>query len=314
MEKAISSPSVKRSGSPIADGSGSEAKKRSPEKVEVLDDPWLEALKFLTCSKWSKMRLVTRKLSGLVRRNVSRLPLAIVGNATVRKLLNEWKPRLDWSIWNNGLPQFLQILYDQSTFIKDVRIHIYQPDLSSTFTADDSRHIRCGKLMLRGFVENVDNLREYISWIEQNLRADQIHFRSILVNQFNDEAQVQALNILSDFCFGSSHMCANEEAKFELPHSSVRFLNILISKFRTISVIDSRIPTIVIYPHPCAEIYRDHLGANLIDRESDKPLGTEAAYLISNGDNRMRISFCKSAHNWEGQSAKFDVYVKFYTV
>ncbi|KAI1703818.1 hypothetical protein DdX_14654 [Ditylenchus destructor] len=76
MRRILPSRSVKRPGSPIAEGSGSESKKRSPEKVEILEDAWLEALKHLTCPKWSKMRLVSRQLDGLIERNVSRLPMA----------------------------------------------------------------------------------------------------------------------------------------------------------------------------------------------------------------------------------------------
>ncbi|KAI1698272.1 hypothetical protein Ddc_19216 [Ditylenchus destructor] len=78
MSEIVPSQSVKRPGSPISNASGSGAKKRCREKVHILDDAWFEALKFLTCPQWSKMRLASGQLKGFIERNVARLPMAVV--------------------------------------------------------------------------------------------------------------------------------------------------------------------------------------------------------------------------------------------
>ncbi|KAI1703014.1 hypothetical protein DdX_15167 [Ditylenchus destructor] len=78
MIKIVSSQSIKRPCSAIAGASGSAAKKRSRKPVEISDDSWLEALKFLNGRRCSKMRLVSRQLNGVVERNFSRLLLAII--------------------------------------------------------------------------------------------------------------------------------------------------------------------------------------------------------------------------------------------
>ncbi|KAI1697295.1 hypothetical protein Ddc_19801 [Ditylenchus destructor] len=48
------------------------------KSVLVLADSWLEAMKHLTCSQWSKMSLVSRQLNGIVQRNMSRLPRHVI--------------------------------------------------------------------------------------------------------------------------------------------------------------------------------------------------------------------------------------------
>ncbi|KAI1709157.1 hypothetical protein Ddc_13994 [Ditylenchus destructor] len=85
MSKIVPGQSVKRAGSPIAAASGSGAKKRSRKQVEIPERAWIEALKSLSCPKWSKMRLVSRQLNGVVGRNVSCLPLAIIDSVVMKK-------------------------------------------------------------------------------------------------------------------------------------------------------------------------------------------------------------------------------------
>ncbi|KAI1700439.1 hypothetical protein DdX_16722 [Ditylenchus destructor] len=95
MNKTVSSQSIKRPGSAIAGASGSGSKKRSRRLVEIPEDVWLEALKSLSGMKWSKMRLVSRELSGVVQRNVSRLPLAIIDYAAMLlKKRNRIEPKI----------------------------------------------------------------------------------------------------------------------------------------------------------------------------------------------------------------------------
>ncbi|KAI1695734.1 hypothetical protein Ddc_21021 [Ditylenchus destructor] len=77
---------IKRSGSPIDSGSGTAAEKRSRKKVEIANDTWLVALKFLTgWENWTSMRFVSFQVNGVIESNASRLPLIVIENATVQK-------------------------------------------------------------------------------------------------------------------------------------------------------------------------------------------------------------------------------------
>ncbi|KAI1697320.1 hypothetical protein DdX_18563 [Ditylenchus destructor] len=55
-------------------------------KVHVLDDAWLEALKFLKFSNWAKALFVSGQLACAIQRNLSCLPRIIVENATMSKM------------------------------------------------------------------------------------------------------------------------------------------------------------------------------------------------------------------------------------
>ncbi|KAI1703835.1 hypothetical protein DdX_14674 [Ditylenchus destructor] len=84
MSKIDTGQGVKQPGSAIASASDSDVKQRSRNPVEIPEDVWLDALKHLPCPKWSKMRLVSHQLNGMVERNVSRLPLAIIHSVEIR--------------------------------------------------------------------------------------------------------------------------------------------------------------------------------------------------------------------------------------
>ncbi|KAI1691906.1 hypothetical protein DdX_21571 [Ditylenchus destructor] len=46
--------------------------------VNISDDTWLEALKFLTCPQWLQKRFVCRQINGIAERNITRLPKMVL--------------------------------------------------------------------------------------------------------------------------------------------------------------------------------------------------------------------------------------------
>ncbi|KAI1692536.1 hypothetical protein DdX_21207 [Ditylenchus destructor] len=64
-------------------------KQNSPRmKVEIPEDCWLEVLKYLKYDQWSKTRYVSRQINGIAKRNISRLPCAIIEEASLNKCRN----------------------------------------------------------------------------------------------------------------------------------------------------------------------------------------------------------------------------------
>ncbi|KAI1691835.1 hypothetical protein Ddc_24019 [Ditylenchus destructor] len=53
------------------------------KQVYISDDTWLETLKFLTLPQWSQKAFVCRQISGIVERNISRLPKLVLDDATM---------------------------------------------------------------------------------------------------------------------------------------------------------------------------------------------------------------------------------------
>ncbi|KAI1703964.1 UDP-glucoronosyl and UDP-glucosyl transferase domain-containing protein [Ditylenchus destructor] len=53
------------------------------KKVDIPDDTWLEALKFLTCPQWSQNRYVCRQIDGIAQRNICRLPKMVLDCASM---------------------------------------------------------------------------------------------------------------------------------------------------------------------------------------------------------------------------------------
>ncbi|KAI1695733.1 hypothetical protein Ddc_21020 [Ditylenchus destructor] len=229
MSEIIPGQSVKQLGSRKA---VSGAEKRSRNTVEISNDTWLVALKFLTgWENWTSMRFVSFQINGVIESNASRLPLVVFEDATV---------------------------------LKNVHLNLRQQNLSCVSFTDVSGHIRCGKFMLEDNFRNINKFREYLSWTEHNVRADQIKFRSISHHKCDGEAQIQELDAISNFIFDSSHLCANE---VQMYIESEHFLNTLVDKFRTISVIDSRIPTIVIIAYPGSEHFRAAFFLIFLDKQ-----------------------------------------------
>ncbi|KAI1701038.1 hypothetical protein DdX_16342 [Ditylenchus destructor] len=53
------------------------------KKVNISDDTYLEAIKFLTCPEWSQNRFVSRQIDGIAQRNISRLPKMVLDCAAM---------------------------------------------------------------------------------------------------------------------------------------------------------------------------------------------------------------------------------------
>ncbi|KAI1698239.1 hypothetical protein DdX_18007 [Ditylenchus destructor] len=53
------------------------------KKVNIPDDTWLEALKFLACPDWSQKRFVSRQIDGIAQRNISRLPKMVLDGVSM---------------------------------------------------------------------------------------------------------------------------------------------------------------------------------------------------------------------------------------
>ncbi|KAI1697292.1 hypothetical protein Ddc_19798 [Ditylenchus destructor] len=115
--------------------------------------------------------------------------------------------------------------------------------------------------------------------------------------------------MLSDFIFGASQKCKVQELIFT--YHRVEFLNGLIEEFLLLPVVQDAIPTVVIEYYLFKEVYRAHLGENLIDREVDSQRA-DALYEIKDGKKRVRISFCRVYPSWYSDYRK--VCVKFYTI
>ncbi|KAI1707505.1 UDP-glucoronosyl and UDP-glucosyl transferase domain-containing protein [Ditylenchus destructor] len=355
MSEIVPTQSVKQPDSPLADASGSEAKKLSRKQVEIPEDVWLVALKFLTGLQWSKVRFVSHQLNGLVQRNISHLPLVIIDEVLWSKPCDRRQISVkEWLFMRKldvNMEQLLEILYHPALYIKVVSMQSSQQDIHYTFSVDDSRHIRCERFKLEylpsrshGFFAdryaehnvNASDIYHYVSWMEQKVRAGQIDLHSTILQSIespayvtggfsggNDESsnlryweqrrkytilqndRVKALDIIFNFIFGSLRICASEVLTLSLPDvsiesDSVQFLNTLIAKFRTQTTIESGIPKVQIYPYPIYMRYREHLGPNMCENE-DIPENvflpcSRAVYVISNEQNRMRISFHKTTY------------------
>ncbi|KAI1704289.1 hypothetical protein Ddc_16217 [Ditylenchus destructor] len=125
MSEIVPTQSIKRPGSPLADGSGSEAKKLSLEKVDIPEDVWLVALKFLTGRQWSKLRFVSHQLNSLLQRNISQLPLVVI---------------------------------DEVSWSKIVSMQSSQQDIQHAFPVDESRSIRCDRFKLENVPSSSHNV------------------------------------------------------------------------------------------------------------------------------------------------------------
>ncbi|KAI1703820.1 hypothetical protein DdX_14656 [Ditylenchus destructor] len=332
MSKVVPGKSTKRPGSAISGASGSGAKKRSRKPVEIPEDVWLDALKFLSCPKWSKTCLVSRQLNGVAQRNVSRLPLAIIDSAAMtlrerektevvmivsdfiivpdeqdewfkdrgltlgvpgdiqlinaiigldfeedscvdlcilgpaqKKKLTPSEKKLPWFFGQQfssevlfyaefsphrnkyswaSMAFFLKLLYDQSTYVKNLSMYGFDKKLKEILFADEEkRYIRCGSFALQVSTDDsVEDLRESLSWLEQNVKYDNILFPSGIPYK-----ESEGCDAVTDYLLGSSWTSASQEVKLGEINGSYYlelFFGILIKKFPTAAV-QSIFPTVV---------------------------------------------------------------------
>ncbi|KAI1697306.1 hypothetical protein Ddc_19797 [Ditylenchus destructor] len=205
---------------------------------------------------------------------------------------NPFRNNYSW----NYLAQFLNLIYHPTSYVKEVSIFAVNQDfidlLQCNIDSVDNqpRYIRCESFWLEEewhyAVPNI-NLPNSLKWLARNVRAETIRIRR---ENYND-----TFVLLANFLLEASgaKKCASKEMKVRVS-DPVAFLNILIEKFYAIPLVESAIPT-TIFQYASEEEHRAHLGPNLIAREVDSE-GTEALYVISNGQNRMRISFCQLDH------------------
>ncbi|KAI1713843.1 hypothetical protein DdX_08725 [Ditylenchus destructor] len=203
----------------------------------------------------------------------------------------QFNPILNQYSWDY-LAQFFKFMYHPSSYIKEARLFAIHQNFVDHLkcTADsfykEPRHIRCESFVLEGKIgTNITDASDSLKWLAQNVHAETIYI--------HDTSSCDVFHLLANFLLEASgaKQCASTKMEI-LVSDPVVFLNVLIQKFRTIPLVESAIPTISFF-YPSQEEHRAHLGPNLISQEVDSQ-GSSALYLISNGQNRMRISFHSS--------------------
>ncbi|KAI1691834.1 hypothetical protein Ddc_24018 [Ditylenchus destructor] len=195
------------------------------------------------------------------------------------------------------LAQFLKFVYHPMTYIKEVEMFAVNQNFIDSLKCNidsldnEPRYIRCESFSLEEMRNvpdaNPADLSYSLKWIAGNVRAETIRIPTVY-----DENYELFANFLLDP--SGAKQCASEKMEIHMAKPAM-FLSILIEKFRTIPLVEGDIPTIVL-KYPRHENYSAHLGPNLIDQEVDSD-GADALHIISNGQNRMRISF-----RWENNS------------
>ncbi|KAI1696190.1 hypothetical protein Ddc_20638 [Ditylenchus destructor] len=74
---------VKRRQANSSPGQNREKMNMPRKSVNVPDDTWFDAFKFLTCPQWMQKRFVSRQINGIAQRNISRLPKMVIDSATM---------------------------------------------------------------------------------------------------------------------------------------------------------------------------------------------------------------------------------------
>ncbi|KAI1692075.1 hypothetical protein Ddc_23880 [Ditylenchus destructor] len=59
--------------------------------VDISDDTWLEALKFMTFPQWIQKCLVSRQINGIAQRNVSRLPRMVLDSVAMYYIIDDFR-------------------------------------------------------------------------------------------------------------------------------------------------------------------------------------------------------------------------------
>ncbi|KAI1693359.1 hypothetical protein Ddc_22882 [Ditylenchus destructor] len=206
----------------------------------------------------------------------------------------QFNPLLNQYSWDY-LAQFLKFVYHPTSYIKEVKMFAVNQNFIDS--------LKCN-------VDSVDNEPRYIrypypdiipdslKWLARNVRAEKIDLPWILQTS---ETYDHVANFLLDPT--GAKQCASEKITICVSNHNV-FLNILVEKFHSIPLVEDSIPTIE-YLYFRNEKIPAHLGPNLIDQEVDSE-GAEALYMISNGQNRMRVSFCLA--HWHDYECKVRIY------
>ncbi|KAI1703966.1 hypothetical protein DdX_14585 [Ditylenchus destructor] len=221
----------------------------------------------------------------------------------------QFNPKLNPYSWNY-LAQFLKLIYHPTSFAKDVKMFAVNQKFIDALecnidsVGNERRYIHCESFSLLVYIPSRDpaynDLPESLKWLPQNVRAEKIHLPWLLKTS-------ESFGLITDFLldpFGAKQ-CASEMVTIQ-PIGTTAFLKILIKKFLKIALVEDGIPTIEFRWNRHHELPA-LIGPNLIHKEVDSE-GAEALHVISNGPNRMRISFRSYNSNWEIDICRVRIY------
>ncbi|KAI1705561.1 hypothetical protein DdX_13525 [Ditylenchus destructor] len=145
---------------------------------------------------------------------------------------------------------------------------------------------------------SVQNLRDILTWLQRNVRADSLRMSSVgmISGIYAHSPDSDAVcRIMTNFVFGSLRICAKRELRIRLVIMT-NLLNSLVQEFWTLPQIEREIPMIVLelFFTDVMKIVRE-LGPKVIHQEVDSQ--GVFLYVFENGTNRMRISFCEMSDN-----------------
>ncbi|KAI1711282.1 hypothetical protein Ddc_12979 [Ditylenchus destructor] len=223
-------------------------------------------------------------------------------------------------------------------FVDDVKVKLVD-DFSvhgnmthiQTNSYNKSLYIHCGAFSLSE-CDNIEDLRESLKWLERNVRANSICISLLYYMMWDDYTDVFPL--LNDFVFGVSRICARRELRLIPSINQNKLLTNFIENFLTLPPIECEIPTVVIESFLRRQINSavsnlgPNLGPNLIPGREVDSQGADFLYVLENGQNRMRISFCEDfewsesyeceeslGESWnEEWGHMYDCFIKFYAV
>ncbi|KAI1704065.1 hypothetical protein Ddc_16318 [Ditylenchus destructor] len=163
-------------------------------------------------------------------------------------------------------------------------MHALDQKLEDAFFVGETygSYIRCGDFTLQG------DIHKSLPWLQRSVRSLTIYFLGTFTHS-NKE--------VVDFLLDASWKCASAEVKLEWISSLEGFVKALIKKFRTLATIKNAIPSIWFSSRE-NEGEGLQLNCLLLDPEVTKleppdSHNAEAAYIVSNGRNRMQIEIFK---------------------
>ncbi|KAI1692013.1 hypothetical protein DdX_21494 [Ditylenchus destructor] len=233
----------------------------------------------------------------------------VIGNPQNLIFSAEFNPDVNEYSWCS-LEYFLNLLYNPLTFIKKVEMYALNENLTDAFFLgeDYGSFVHCGTFSVMG------DFSKSLPWMQRNVRADWISIPGRFTNVEISYKEVG--NLLLD----TPWICANQTENVEpvkIEFESVQywkwFIKILIKKFRTLTTIDHTVPLIefAFYKAVDENTDLDFLAwdPEVVKLKPEDSHGAEAAYMISNGRNRMYIAIFERPDD----RTTYDVSVKLYT-
>ncbi|KAI1695216.1 hypothetical protein DdX_19709 [Ditylenchus destructor] len=295
---------VKRSGSHGGGAFEREAKKKSRTPVEIADDAWLEILRSLSFRQCAKVRLVSRQINGVAQRNISTLPCAIIDSAITRlrernKVLGNIIV-LDSTIRKNDAIQWFKDRGIAMVVPKDIQ-------LDNAIIDINLEEDRCVDITVLGsapqkkLARSQASRNEVVFYAEfrpkrnENSWATMTHFLQLLYHPVTYIKELSMYSLdkkLKDTLFGG------EERYIRC--GLFTFQMATVEKFRTVVSIPSTFPAIVISGNLTLgagdSLNAPLSGTDVIEECSDNS-GGGSVYVVSNGQNRMRVEFSRKYPN-----------------